>query len=170
MKGYLGDASGSGIDAEGWFSTGDIGYIDRDGYLFLIDRLKDLFKCENWLVSPAQTERALCAHPGVKECAVFDYPDALKGAVAYALVVLNGSEGGGEEARTIAESVNSRLPYYQRLTYVQAVTSIPRSANGKIQRKDLRAAAVRAGLTAAIQPSGAPGSSTDDQASAEDLA
>lgn len=170
MKGYLGDASGSGIDAEGWFSTGDIGYLDRDGYLFLIDRLKDLFKFENWLVSPAQTERALGAHPGVKECAVFDYPDALKGAVAYALVVLNGSEGGGEEARTIAESVNSRLPYYQRLTYVEAVTSIPRSANGKIQRKDLRAAAVRAGLTAAIQPSGAPGSSTDDQASAEDLA
>jgi long-chain acyl-CoA synthetase len=149
MKGYLGDVSGSGIDAEGWFSTGDVGYIEPDGYLFLVDRIKDVFKCENWLVSPAQVESVLSTHPGVKECVVVDYPDSTKGAVSYAFIVPKNVENGRDETKAIAEYVNKLLPYYQRLAYVESVAVIPRSANGKVQRKDLRAAAFRAGSNGA---------------------
>ena len=73
----------------------------------------------------------------------------MKGAVAYAFVVLKAPGAGREEAKAIAASVNGGLPFYQRLAYVEAVPTIARSANGKIQRKDFRTAALRAGSTGA---------------------
>ncbi|MFJ9775891.1 AMP-binding protein [Kitasatospora sp. NPDC101157] len=133
MRGYL--RGQSPLDPEGWLSTGDVGHLDQDGYLFLVDRIKDVFKCDNYLVSPSEVEKELRAHPDVADCAVFDVPDPVSGAVAAALVVLRDPAAGTD---AVLAAVNARLPYYQHVRAAQAVESVPRSANGKIQRRDLR--------------------------------
>ena len=136
MKGYL-DADLDDVTEDGWLSTGDVGYQDEDGYLFLVDRIKDVFKHDNWLVSPTEIERVLEIHPAVAECVVVDYPDELSGAVANAFVVPKpGWVGGPAE---FIEHVNARVPYFKQLEHVAIVPGIPRSANGKISRRDLRA-------------------------------
>ncbi|MGW7535323.1 class I adenylate-forming enzyme family protein [Amycolatopsis sp. NPDC054798] len=134
MLGYLGHARGQDVRPGGWFATGDIGLLDADGHLFVTDRIKDVFKCDNWLVSPSQIERVLLRHPSVADCVVFDYPDDLSGAVAYAQVVLAGDVAPEELAR----EVNGRLPYYEHLKHVETVSRIPRSPTGKVQRQQLR--------------------------------
>jgi len=135
MKSYLGRERAQDIDADGWFSTGDVGYVDADGYLFLVDRIKDVFKCDNWLVSPTEIEEVLRRHPRVADCVVVDYPDELSGAVAYALVVPSAD---GADKAVLTEFVATRLPYYQHLRYLDFVSEIPRSPTGKIERRRLR--------------------------------
>ncbi|MFH8774791.1 class I adenylate-forming enzyme family protein [Streptomyces sp. NPDC017958] len=140
MRGYLGAPETGGVEPDGWFSTGDVGRIDPDGRLFLVDRLKDVFKYHNWLVSPSETERALRRHPLVADCVVFDHPEGDAGAVAHALVVFRtgaGTEGSGALAE-VCRLANSRLPYFQQVRYAEAVPSIPRSPNGKVRRRELR--------------------------------
>ena len=133
MAGYL-DADVDEVTEDGWFNTGDVGQLDEDGYLFLVDRIKDVFKRDNWLVSPSEIEQVLQRHPAVTECVVVDYPDELSGAVANAFVV-----GESATADELMEFVNGQVPYFKRLEHVLIVPAIPRSANGKIQRRDLRA-------------------------------
>ena len=133
MLGYLGDERGYGDD--GWFSTGDLGRLDESGRLTVIDRLKDVFKCDNWLVSPSDIEQVALRHPAVRECVVFDHPDEFSTAVAHAVVVLADPT---VPVSRIAEFVNAQVPYYERLHRVLAVDAVPRSVTGKIQRRDLR--------------------------------
>ncbi|MFI9228000.1 AMP-binding protein [Streptomyces rimosus] len=135
MKGYLGRPREESVDPDGWFSTGDIGETDAEGRLFVVDRVKDVFKCDNWLVSPLEIENVLARCPGVTDCAVFDHPDELSGAVAHALVVL-ADEAADRDA--VVRFVNDQLPYYQHIKYLDVVRHIPRSPTGKIQRRDLR--------------------------------
>ncbi|WP_328843062.1 class I adenylate-forming enzyme family protein [Streptomyces sp. NBC_00258] len=137
MKGYLGEPDGAALDSEGWFATGDVGQVDEDGCLFVVDRLKDVFKCDNWLVSPQEIERVLLGHPDVTDCAVVDHPDRFSGGVAAALVVTRSGEGQ-ETLDAIAADVNSGLPYYQHIRHIRAVDEIARSGGGKIRRQDLR--------------------------------
>ncbi|MET9507500.1 class I adenylate-forming enzyme family protein [Streptomyces flavidovirens] len=146
MKGYVGGPDGTGLEPDGWLSTGDVGRIDEAGRLFLLDRLKDVFKCDNFLVSPSEVELVLGRHPRVSESVVVDLPDGFGGAVAGALVVLTTEAGAGASTEAgraavlaeVLETVNARLPYYQRVRRAQAVDAIPRSGNGKIQRRLLR--------------------------------
>ncbi|WP_336159386.1 class I adenylate-forming enzyme family protein [Amycolatopsis sp. VC5-11] len=140
MLGYSGRDRGQDFLPGGWFATGDVGLLDADGHLFVTDRIKDVFKTDNWLVCPSQIERVLLRHPAVSDCVVFDYPDAVSGAVAYAQVVL-AQDASPEE---IAASVNEQLPYYEHLKHVSAVDEIPRSPTGKVRRADLRAAVLAA--------------------------
>ncbi|MFC7259805.1 class I adenylate-forming enzyme family protein [Streptomyces lutosisoli] len=137
MKGYLGEPDGAAVDAEGWFATGDVGQVDEDGYLFVVDRLKDVFKCDNWLVSPQEIEQVLLAHPAVADGVVVDHPDEFSGAVAVALVVTRRPEEQ-EALDAIAADVNSGLPYYQHIRHIRAVPEIARSGGGKVRRQDLR--------------------------------
>ena len=134
MLGYLGQASRSDIDKDGWFSTGDVGYLDEDGYLFLVDRIKDVFKCDNWLVAPSEIERVLAAHPAVNDCVVVGRPDPVSGSVAHAIAVLGDGAGDLGEIMTF---VNDQVPYYQRLKSIEVLDVIPRSATGKAQRREL---------------------------------
>ncbi|MFD8492866.1 AMP-binding protein [Amycolatopsis sp. NPDC059657] len=134
MKGYLGGPDGTGLEPDGWLSTGDVGRIDADGRLFLVDRLKDVFKCDNFLIAPSEVEAVLNRHPLIAESVVVDLPDDFSGAVSGALLVL---EPGADQAAVLAE-VNEQLPYYQRVRDAAGVSSIPRSGNGKIQRRRLR--------------------------------
>ncbi|GIJ60417.1 class I adenylate-forming enzyme family protein [Virgisporangium aurantiacum] len=138
MLGYLDPAQPTGIDADGWLSTGDVGYQDEDGYLFLVDRLKDTFKCDNYLVSPSEVERVVAAHPWVAECVVVDLPDELSGAVPAAFVVLRPDADPAAAVAELTTFVDGQVPYYQRLRHVELVDALPRSAAGKIQRRDLR--------------------------------
>ncbi|WP_433516183.1 class I adenylate-forming enzyme family protein [Nonomuraea sp. CA-143628] len=135
MLGYLDTREPSPIDADGWLSTGDIGRLDQDGYLFLIDRLKDTFKYDDNLVAPAEIEQVLATHPAVADCVVVDTPDPLHGAVANALVVPRAEGITGDE---IAMFLNDRVPVYQRLARVVLTTSIPRGPGGKTSRAALR--------------------------------
>ncbi|RDG36582.1 AMP-binding protein [Streptomyces corynorhini] len=141
MKGYLGKERKESVDPDGWFSTGDIGETDAQGRLFVVDRVKDVFKCDNWLVSPLEIENVLARCPGVKDCAVFDHPDEFSGAVAHALVVLADEDA---DQGAVTRFVNDQLPYYQHIKYLDVVPRIPRSPTGKIQRRDLRERALGA--------------------------
>ncbi|MFI0727705.1 AMP-binding protein [Streptomyces sp. NPDC021225] len=143
MKGYLGGPDGTGLEDDGWFSTGDVGRIDEEGRLFLVDRLGDTFKCDNFLVAPAEVEQVLLDHELVREAVVFGLPDPARGALAAALVVLRPGAGGPEAiAEAIAAAVADRLPYYQRPHHIEVVEAIPRNANGKVRRRALRDALV----------------------------
>lgn len=141
MLGYAGESAPSAIDADGWLSTGDIGQVGADGRLVLLDRLKDVFKRDNWLVSPTAVERVLEGHPSVRECVVVDHPDPLCGAVATAFVVLTAQAAADRDTavKAVASQVNTTMPYYQHLEHLEVVESIPRSPNGKIPRRELRA-------------------------------
>jgi long-chain acyl-CoA synthetase len=134
MAGYLGVSGDDTVDGQGWLSTGDIGRLDSDGHLFLVDRLKDVFKCDNYLVSPGELEELLRRHPAVADCAVADRRDDIRGAVACGLVVLRSQVDLGE----IVRFVNTRVPHYMAVHALAAVEAIPRSPNGKISRRDVR--------------------------------
>ena len=133
MSGYLGEPVTDVLDADGWLSTGDVARMDEDGHLYLVDRLKDVFKVDNFLVSPTELEAVIRQHPSVADCVVVDRPDPLHGAVACALLVLRADCPGD-----VIRFVNGRVPYYLQLDEAIAVESIPRSRNGKVQRRELR--------------------------------
>ncbi|WP_103533385.1 AMP-binding protein [Streptomyces sp. SM11] len=146
MLGYLDQGITSVVDADGWLSTGDVGRTDEDGRLFLTDRLKDVFKCDNWLVSPSEIENALAEDPAVADSVVLDRPHPVSGAVAHAVLVLAGDAGAdsnsgidADEADRAVARLNERLPYYKRVHTHEVVGQIPRSPNGKIPRRELRA-------------------------------
>ncbi len=156
MLGYLGETTASCVDAEGWLSTGDVGQIDATGRLTLVDRIKDVFKRDNWLVSPTSVERVLIRHPAVRDCVVVDHPDPLHGAVATAFMVR--ADGDDTPVRAIAAEANESMPYYQSIEHIEVVESVPRSPNGKVPRTELRARMARI-LRAA--PRRRPGGSPD---------
>ena len=141
MHGYLGREPGADTDEDGWLRTGDIAYLDADGYLFVVDRIKDVFKCDNWLVAPTTIERVLMRHPGVTDCLVVDVPHEFSGAVAHGLVVTGDPELRPDD---VIAFVAEYLPYYEHLHHVELVERIPRSANGKVQRRDVRDAVIAA--------------------------
>lgn len=134
MLGYLGRDLREDVDRDGWFATGDVGYLDRDGHLFVVDRIKDVFKCDNWLVSPSQIEAVLLRHPDVRDCVVLERPDPFRGAVARGLVV---AERAGVDVELLRAFVNDQVPYYEQLAAIDLVASIPRSPTGKVSRRDL---------------------------------
>lgn len=136
MRGYLGRDRRLDVDADGWFATGDVGYCDAEGYLFLVDRIKDVFKHDNYLVSPTEVERVLAQHPSVVDCAVIDRPDEFSGAVAHGLVVCRDDT---VVAADLIRFVADRLPYYEQVRSVDFVAEIPRTPNGgKVLRRELR--------------------------------
>jgi long-chain acyl-CoA synthetase len=133
MLGYLGQDSPVGED--GWLSTGDVGYLDADNALFLVDRIKDVFKCDNEMVAPTEIERVLLRHRMVADCVVIDYPDALHGAVPHAVVVPTGPDARDTD---VAEFVNARVAPFQRVRQVEFTDRIPRSPTGKVERRAVR--------------------------------
>ena len=145
LLGYIGDEEGlrSLRAGDGWLRTGDIGRIDADGFLHLIDRARDVIVSGGENIFPAEVERALYRHPTVRECAVFGVPDAQWGEVPAAHVVANGAgTADGSDApdeTALIDFVATQIPRYKRPRFVRFVDSLPRTAIGKIQKNRIRA-------------------------------
>ncbi|CAJ1934073.1 unnamed protein product [Sphenostylis stenocarpa] len=140
MKGYLNDekATAATIDADGWLHTGDIGYVDDDDEIFLVDRAKELIKFKAFQVPPAELEDLLMSHPSIADAAVVPQNDDAAGEVPVAFVV---SYDLTEEA--VKDFIAKRVVFYKRLHKVYFVQSIPKSHTGKILRRELRAKLAR---------------------------
>ena len=135
MRGYLRDqaATDAAIDADGWFHTGDIGHVDGDGWLFIVDRLKELIKVRGLQVAPAELEAALQTHPAVADAAVVPSPDRHGGEVPKAFVVLRDEVDLDDLRGYVAD----RVARHKRIRRIEAVEEIPRSPSGKILRRVL---------------------------------
>jgi 4-coumarate--CoA ligase len=138
MKGYLNNeaATKSTIDDDGWLHTGDIGHIDADGHLFVVDRLKELIKYKGFQVPPAELEALLLTHPQVADAAVIGIPDDEAGEIPAAFVVLK--EGQDSTAADIESFVAENVAHYKQIRQLTFVDAIPKSASGKILRRVLR--------------------------------
>ena len=135
MKGYLGNhkATEEMIDEEGWLRSGDIGYADAKGRLFVVDRLKELIKYKGRQVAPAEIEAVLLSHPAIADAGVIPSPDEEAGEVPKAFVVLR-SPATAEE---IMDYVAQRVSPHKRIRQVEFVNEIPKSPAGKILRRVL---------------------------------
>ncbi|CAD5213476.1 unnamed protein product [Bursaphelenchus xylophilus] len=138
MVGYLHkpEATNNTI-IEGWLHTGDIGYEDKDGLLYIVDRLKELIKVNGFQVPPAQLEGLLTSHPAIADAAVIGIPDQRAGELPKAYVVRKSDSLTEEDVKKF---VADKTVHYKHLRGgVEFVKEIPRSPSGKILRKDLRA-------------------------------
>ena len=135
MKGYLGNnhATAEMIREDGWLRTGDIGYAEEDGRLFVVDRLKELIKYKGRQVAPAELEAVLLSHPAIADAGVIASTDEKAGEVPKAFVVLKAAATMEE----IMEFVAARVAPYKRIRLVEFVSEIPKSPAGKILRRVL---------------------------------
>ncbi|KAL1291926.1 hypothetical protein HN51_060406 [Arachis hypogaea] len=136
MKGYVGDPEATLASlVNGWLRTGDLCYFDEEGFLYVVDRLKELIKYKGYQVAPAELEQVLHSHPEISDAAVIPYPDEEAGQVPMAFVVRKPQSSLGEAE--IIEFVAKQVAPYKKIRRVTFVDSIPKNAVGKILRKDL---------------------------------
>jgi len=135
MQGYLGrpDATADTIDPDGWLHTGDVGYVDSDGDVFIVDRVKELIKYKGLQVAPAELEAILLGHPAVADAAVIPSPDEEAGEVPKAFVVLKAAATPDD----IMAFVAARVAPHKRIRLLETIDAIPKSATGKILRRVL---------------------------------
>ncbi|BFZ63398.1 hypothetical protein YB2330_004520 [Saitoella coloradoensis] len=144
MQGYHGneDATRETITEDGWLKTGDVGYVDADGNVFITDRVKELIKYKGFQVPPAELEGVIISHPAVKDVAVIGVYDATQATeLPRAYVVLKDSVKGKEREmeKDIVAFVRGRVAKHKRLRGgVRFVEEVPKSPSGKILRRKLR--------------------------------
>ncbi len=142
MLGYWNkaDATASVLSDDGWFRTGDAGWMDAEGYLFLHDRIKDMIVTGGENVYPAEVENALNAHPSVADAAVIGVPDDRWGETVKAIVVRAPGASDDDEAleADIIAATRERLAHYKCPTSVAFVDVLPRNPSGKILKRQLR--------------------------------
>ena len=145
MRGYRSDEEGTNavVDHDGWLSTGDIGYIDHDGYLFLVDRKKDLIIRSGYNVYPGEVEEVLFSCPGVLEAAVVGVPDEEHGEEVVALVV---PARDGLDPEAVKAFARERLAAYKFPRRVVIVKELPKGPTGKISKRDIDRAALNRSL------------------------
>jgi len=122
--------------SEGWVHTGDMGKYDERGYIYIVDRKKDMIVSGGENVYPREVEEVLYRHPSVKECAVIGIPDPYWVEKVHALVVLK--EGKGLEAKELIGFCKTRLAGYKAPKTMEFVSSLPKSPAGKILKRELR--------------------------------
>lgn len=139
MQGYWNrpDADGDSFTDDGWLRTGDVAAIDSDGYIRIVDRLKDMIAVGGFKVYPSVIEAHLYEHPAVKEAIVLGVPDAYRGEAPKAFVTLeDGARVTGEE---LAAWLNPQLGKHERVNAVDVRLNLPKTMIGKLDRKALRA-------------------------------
>jgi acetyl-CoA synthetase len=124
-----------------WWHTGDLVRADDDGYLWFEGRSDDVILSSGYRIGPFEVESALVSHPAVSEAAAVAAPDAERGAIVRAIVVLRSGEPGDELARELQEHVKEQTAPYKYPRIVEFADSLPKTASGKIKRAELRAAA-----------------------------
>ncbi|MDT4987342.1 MAG: fatty-acyl-CoA synthase [Micromonosporaceae bacterium] len=138
MRGYWGlpDATAATFADGGWLRSGDVAVVDGDGYVFVVDRVKDLIISGGENIYPAEVENALYAHPDVAECAVIGVPDEKWGEVGKAVVALK--PGGRAPAEELLTFLGARLARYKLPRSVEFVAALPHTASGKVLKSELR--------------------------------
>jgi acyl-CoA synthetase (AMP-forming)/AMP-acid ligase II len=137
MKGYWGrpDATAEAIRG-GWFHSGDLARVDDEGYIFIVDRKKEMLVSGGFNVYPSEVESVLAQHPAVYEVCVVGVPDERWGETVKAVVVLRaGAEVSGGD---IMDFCRGRLADFKRPRSVDFVPQLPKNGNGKLSRKDVR--------------------------------
>lgn len=135
MKGYLNNpqATAATLDEAGWLHTGDIGYVDDDGYFYIVDRVKELIKYKGFQVAPAELEALLLSHPAVADAAVIPSPDEEAGEIPKAFVVRKGEVTADELMTWVAGQVAP----HKKIRRVEFIDQVPKSLSGKILRRVL---------------------------------
>ncbi|EHN10325.1 Long-chain-fatty-acid--CoA ligase [Patulibacter medicamentivorans] len=144
-SGYLGrpDATAEAIDEHGWFSTGDLGYVDEDGYFFIVDRKKDLIIRGGYNVYPREVEEVLYEHPSVLEAAVVGMPHDELGEEIAAVVAVK--PGATFDADALRDHVKQRIAAYKYPRVVIETDALPKGPTGKILKREISIASLTAG-------------------------
>jgi long-chain acyl-CoA synthetase len=120
----------------GWLYTGDIGRVDEEGYIYIVDRKKEMIKYKSFSIAPAELEAALLEHPDIEDCGVTGVPDEDAGEAPKAFIVPRA--GRTIDLDALARFVSERLAGYKQIRYFEMIESIPRNPSGKILRRMLR--------------------------------
>lgn len=136
MKGYWqrSDADAD-VFVNGYLRTGDVATIDADGYIRIVDRIKDMITVGGFKVFPSQVEQVLYRHPAVKEALVIGIPDAYRGESPKAFVALQ--EGASESGEALKTWLNPQLGKHEQVVAVEIRESLPKTLVGKLSRKEL---------------------------------
>ena len=121
---------------DGWLLTGDIAKLDQDGYIYIVDRKKDMLLVRGVNVYPREIEDVLYQHPKILECAVIGVPDESKGEIPKAFIVVKDGETLTE--REVRDHIKERLAAYKHPKYIEFRPSLPKNATQKIMKRDLR--------------------------------
>ena len=138
MVGYwnMPEATAAALSPDGWFTSGDAGYLDDDGYLYIADRVKDMIISGGENIYPAEIESALMAHPAVADAAIIGIPDERWGETVKAIVVR--AAGTEPTEHELIEWCRGRLATYKCPTTVDWADTLPRNPSGKILKRELR--------------------------------
>jgi long-chain acyl-CoA synthetase len=137
MLGYWNRPEESAVALRGgWFHTGDVGYQDADGYVYLVDRVKDMINVAGFKIWPREVEEVLYRHPAVKECAVVGVPDPVNGEATKAFIVT--TQDGGLTSDILEAYCREHLAVYKTPRQVEFVSELPKNATGKILKRVLR--------------------------------
>ncbi len=138
MAGYLPAEATTEAIHDGWYRTGDIGWLDTTGWLRITDRLKEMIKVRGFQVAPAEIETVLHGHPAVEDCAVFGVPDGINGEAVVAAVAASQPLDREAVAAELTARVHEKLASYKHLSRVVFVDDIPRLPSGKVLRRVLK--------------------------------
>lgn len=128
------------LDGKKFFRTGDLGYVDEDGYFFLVDRLKRMINCSGFKVWPAEIEAQMYQHPAIQEACVIASKDAHRGETVKAVVVLRAAHKGKVTEQDIIEWTRQNMAIYKHPRVVEFVDTLPKSPTGKVQWRLLQEA------------------------------
>ena len=138
MQGYWKneEATAATVDADGWIHTGDVGWMDEEGYFYLSGRKKDMVIRGGENISPEEVENVLQSHPKVEEAAVIGVPDEEWGEVVKAIVVLKAGENATPDE--ISEYCREHLSSFKKPEFVEFIDELPRNSMGKVLKTALR--------------------------------
>jgi long-chain acyl-CoA synthetase len=138
MKGYYRNPTATEeAIVDGFLRSGDIGYLDEEGYLFIVDRVKDMINAAGLKIWPREVEEVLYTHPNVRECAVIGVPHEVYGESVKAVIELR--QAGATTAEEIVDLCKKHLADYKAPRVVEFVTELPKNPTGKILKRELRA-------------------------------